>query len=270
MNALVPFKARLNRGDVLIGTWIKTPSYVVAEVLGDTALDVLCLDAEHAPFDRQSLDSCILACRAKDKPVLVRVPCGDPHHSLNALDVGATGILVPHVTSGLMAEAAFKAAHYGAGGRGYAGSPRAAGYTRRPMAEQIALAGAETTVIAQIEDVEGVENIGDIAAVGGIDCLFIGRADLAVSMGATRLDAPEVIAAAERVCEACRTTGMRVGMFVPNPLEIRHWREKGVTLFLLESDHTFLLRGAASLVRSARAATAEAGQGLDGSIPHSA
>jgi 2-keto-3-deoxy-L-rhamnonate aldolase RhmA len=246
-----PFRRRLRRGDLIVGTWIKTPSYVVTEVLAGTELDVLSLDAEHAPFDRITLDACVLACRANAMPVLIRVASAAPAGILSALDIGATGIVVPHVCSASVAEAAATAARYGPGGRGYAGSSRAAGYTRKPMTQILADAAMETTVIAQIEDQGGVEQAESIAAVEDIDCLFVGRADLVVAYGASGLTAPTIIAAAERICAAGRSAGKAVGMFVADLAELPRWRELGVSFFLLESDHTFLLRGAAAL--SARA-----------------
>ena len=126
-------KARLARGERIVGTWVKTPSQIVVEVLAMTGLDCLCLDAEHAPFDRLTLDACLFAARVADKPVLVRTPSAAPEHILNALDCGADGVVIPHIRSAEDARAAVRASHYGHGGRGYAGSSRAAdgGSSRR-------------------------------------------------------------------------------------------------------------------------------------------
>lgn len=247
MTGLVNFKERLRSKELLVGTWIKTPSTIVTEVLSGSDLDVLCLDAEHAPFDRGDLDTSILAARASRMPVVVRVPSAEPHQILNALDLGATGVVVPHVRTGNDARALADACFYKPAGRGYAGSSRAANYTRRKMAEHIAISNAGTTLIAQIEDKEGVDNIAAICTIDDLDCVFIGRADLAVAYGVESAGAPEVIAASERVCTAARRAGRAVGMFVPDRNELPKWISLGVSLFLLESDHTFLLRGAADL-----------------------
>ncbi len=241
------FRARLHGGDILLGTWVKTPSPVVCEVLARSGLDVLALDAEHAPFGRAELDACLAICRALGMPALVRVPSADPAAILNALDCGATGVLVPHVASVVQAEAAVRACHYGAGGRGYAGSTRAAGFAGRPIAEQLRRSREETTVILQIEDVEALDVVDRIAAVEGIDALFVGRVDLTVSLGATQLDDARVISAVESICAAGRHRGVPVGMFVGDPAEARRWIPHGATLFLLGSDHGFLLSGARAL-----------------------
>lgn len=234
----------------LVGTWIKTPSSMVTEVLSRTGLACLCLDAEHAPFDRGDLDASILSAGSRDMPVLVRTPSAAPHHILNALDLGATGIVAPHIRSGRDAESLVAACHFGCGGRGYAGSTRAADYTGRKMADHLALSRQSTTIIAQIEDAEAIEAIDAIAAVDGIDCLFIGRADLTISLGASATSDPKVIEAAERIAEAGRERGRAVGSFIGDLAELPFWLERGVSFFLLESDHTFLLRGAELLVRA--------------------
>lgn len=233
-----------------VGTWVKTPSPIVTEVLSRTDLACLCLDAEHAPFDRGDLDASILAARSRDMPVLVRTPSAAPHHILNALDLGANGVVAPHIRSGRDAAELVCACHFGRGGRGYAGSTRAADYTGRKMAEHLALSRDSTTVIAQIEDAEAIDAIDDIAAVDGIDCLFIGRADLTISLGASAASDPKVIEAAERIAEAGRKHGRAVGSFISDLAELSFWQDRGVSFFLLESDHTFLLRGADALVRA--------------------
>ena len=245
----VSLKARLAKRELVVGTFIKTPAPIVVEVLGRTTLDCLCLDAEHAPFDRANLDTCIFAARAGGMEVLVRVQSGAPEHLLNALDCGATGVVVPHVRSVAEAEALVRAAHYGAGGRGYAGSSRAAGFTTSPMAHHLANSAERTVVVAQIEDPEAIEAVEAIAAVPGLDALFVGRADLTVAYGAETQDDPRVVAAVERVCAAGVSTGKPVGMFLARVEDTAYWQTRGASLFLLGSDHGFLLAGANELVR---------------------
>ncbi len=242
-------KQRLAAGELIVGTFVKTPSPIVVEVLGLTALDCLVLDAEHAPFDRGTLDACLLAARAGGKETLVRVPSSAAEHILNALDCGATGVLVPHVRSAEEARACVRASHYGPGGRGYAGSSRAAAYATTPMAQYMAESAARTVVVAQIEDPEAVEDIDAIAAVEGLDALFVGRVDLTVGYGATSLDDARVVAAVERVCAAGKRAGKPVGMYLARVADVPQWRAMGATLFLLGSDHGFLLSGAAALLR---------------------
>ena len=245
------FRERLLGGDLLAGTWIKTPHPHVVEVLALSSLDVLVLDAEHAPFDRGSLDMCILAARAAGKPVLVRPPSSSHEQILNALDLGADGVILPHIRTAQEAADAVNACHYISGGRGYAGSSRAAGYTTKGMAKHRADA-KNVIVIAQIEDVEGVDNIDAIAAVPGIDALFIGRADLTIAYGAETPDAAVVVDAVDRIVAAGKAAGRTTGMFLGRVGDVGMWREKGSSLFILGSDHDFLLQGAARLAEAVR------------------
>lgn len=244
-------KARLSAGDLTVGTFVKTPSPIVVDVLALTGLDCLCLDAEHAPFDRASLDLCIMAARAAGMPVLVRPPSARPEHILNALDCGAAGVILPHIRSAQAAQAAVRCCQYGPDGRGYAGSSRAAGYTTKSMADHLADSAKQTIVILQIEDPEAVEAIDEIAQTPGVDALFVGRVDLTVAYGAPTQDHPQVIAAVEAVCAAGRRHSRTVGMFLGRVEDTPMWREKGASFFLLGSDHGFMLAGAADLLARA-------------------
>ena len=252
MPATPSFRDRLLFGERLIGTFVKTPSPIVVEVLALTDLDCLCIDAEHAPFDRLAIDGALAMARAAQMPTLVRVPTAAPEHILNALDCGASGVVAPHIRNAAEAAAFARACRYGAGGRGYAGSSRAAGYTTRSMTDHLAQSAAQTITIAQIEDPEAVDDIDAIAAVDGIDLLFIGRVDLTVAYGAASQDDPQVIAAVERICAAGARHGRRVGMFLARPGDVPVWAAQGASLFLLGSDHGFLLQGAAGLLAQAR------------------
>lgn len=249
-------KARLAARDLLAGTWVKTPHPHVVEVLALSPLDLLVLDAEHAPFDRGSLDACLLAARGGGKPVLVRPASASHEHILQALDGGADGVIVPHVRSASEARDVVSACHYGPSGisqaRGFAGSTRAAAYTTLGMAKHRAAAKC-VTVIAQIEDAEALDEIDAIAAVEGIDALFIGRADLTISLAADTSDDADVVAAVDRICAAGKTAGRSVGMFLARAADVPEWRAKGASLFILQSDQEFVLRGADALTDAVRA-----------------
>ena len=249
---MVSFRDQLRAGELLAGTWIKTPHPHVVEVLSFSSLDCLVLDAEHAPFDRAALDLCILAGRAGGKTVLVRPQSASHEQILNALDCGADGVILPHIRSAADAEDAVKACHYVSGGRGYAGSSRAAGYTTKGMAKHRTDAN-DVTIIAQIEDIEGVDDIEAIAAVDGIDALFIGRADLTISYTAETPDDAIVVDAVDRIVVASKAAGRTTGMFLGRVGDVGMWREKGASLFILGSDHDFMLQGAAKLAEAIRA-----------------
>ena len=243
------FRERLTAKEFIVGTFLKTPSSIVAEVLGLSALDSVAIDVEHAPFGRLELDRCIGALRAADMPSLVRVSDDSPTHIRNALDCGATGIVVPHVTSADQAAAIVKCSYFGPGGRGYAGSPRAADYTTKSMADYMADSATQTAVIVQIEDLKALDRVSDIASIDGVDCVFVGRVDVAVAMGEA-VSSAAVVDTVKEICAACTGAGKTVGMFTPDLAEIPMWRELGASLFLLSSDQSMLLAGADQLVDS--------------------
>ncbi|TGS71699.1 4-hydroxy-2-oxovalerate aldolase [Mesorhizobium sp. M3A.F.Ca.ET.201.01.1.1] len=247
MDQAVSFRSRLRSGTPLVGTWVKTPSRTVTEVLAGSALDVLCLDAEHAPFDRVDLDGSIFVGSALGMPVLVRPAAASADNLLNCLDLGATGIVAPHIRNGEEANRLVQNSLFGPGGRGYAGSTRAAGFTRRSMAEHRQRSIEDTVIIAQIEDREALDSLSDIIRIDRLDCLFIGRVDLTISMGAASPRDPQVVEAVEEICRKAAEAGMRTGMFVSDLAELRGWLAMGSSLFLLSSDQTFLQEGAKSL-----------------------
>ncbi len=244
------FRQRLVAQDRTVGTFQKTPNPTITELLGMSGLDCVCIDAEHAPFDRAAIDLCVLAARGIDLPSLVRVPSAEACQILNALDLGASGVLVPHVASADAARDIVRASRYGMNGRGYSGSTRAAGYSTRAMPRVVADANESVTVILQIEDEPAVERIEEIAAVDGVDALFVGRMDLTVSIGAGSPDDPRVLAAVRRICTVAHQHGRAVGMFTPTTAEALRWRNEGVSFFLLGSDQQWVLNGARDLANS--------------------
>ena len=246
------FKQRLRAGELLVGSFVKTPAPVVCEVLGLSELDAVCLDAEHAPFGRLELDGCVQALRAADMPSLVRVAANSPEYILQALDCGATGVVVPHITSPAEAASVVAAAQFGEGGRGYAGSSRAAGFGTRQMKAHLQDSRDTVTTVIQIEDPAAVNAVAEIAAVPGVDCMFVGRMDLTVAYGAESPGDDKVLNAVHQVCAAGQAAGVPVGMFVPDTAEIPRWIDAGASLFLLASDHAFMLQGANDLTRSVK------------------
>lgn len=244
MSRFSAFRARMLAGDVMSGTFVKTPAIEVVEVLARSGLDFICLDAEHAPFDRARLDACLAVARALDFPTLVRVPSASAENILQALDSGAVGVVCPHVMTGEHATELARIARFGHGGRGYAGSSRWAGFATRPMAELLDQSAQETVVIAQIEEPEGVEAAAEISAVDGIDGLFVGPADLSVAFGKTDMTSPELADAVAKVGRAAGAAGKAYMSFVAGPEKAAEWRQEGMTMFFIASEHTWMLNGA--------------------------
>lgn len=240
----INLKSEMKAEKMLIGTFLKTPAPELIEVLAKSELDFLALDCEHAPFDRGRMDHCLGMARALGVPMLVRVPVGTPSEILKALDSGAIGIIVPHVDTVEKAQDIARAARFGHGGRGYAGSTRWAGFGTRPMADLLAQSIEETIVIVQIEEPEGVEAADAIAAVDGIDGIFVGPADLAVCYGKTDMSDPVVLDAMGVTGQAAKRAGKTFMTFAANAGAAPKLKELGVTMFFVASDHGFMLNGA--------------------------
>jgi 2-keto-3-deoxy-L-rhamnonate aldolase RhmA len=237
------FRQRFLRGDTLLGTFIKTPSSHTPEILGSLGFDFVVIDEEHAPFDRVTVDAALLGARAAGTSGIVRVAEPTPARLLAALDDGAAGVLVPHVSSAAKARDIAAACRY-AGKRGFSNSPRAGNYGGVGMASHVAAQDAAVTVIAMIEDPEALDDIAGIVAVDGIDGFFIGRADLAVALGATAQDAPLVRAATEKVIAAARAAGKTVCIMVGSAAEAMDFKALGVSAFIVASDQAFMRQAA--------------------------
>ena len=237
-------RARMLAGDRMAGTFLKTPAYELIEILAESGLDFVCLDAEHSAFDRARMDACLAMARALDFPVLVRVPSAAPENILMALDSGAVGVVCPHIDHPKKARAAAKAARFGRGGRGFAGSTRWAGYTRHPMPEVLQRSRDETVVLVQIEEPRGVDMAEAIAAVDGVDGLFIGPADLSVGYGETALGSDALWSAFETVGRATKAAGKAFISFAGTPEAAAAYVKYGVTVFYIGSEHGFMAKTA--------------------------
>ncbi|MBX3620395.1 MAG: aldolase [Rhizobacter sp.] len=231
-----------------VGTFVKTTSPQVIEMLGGSGLDFAVLDAEHAPYDRAALDLAMIAGRAAALPLFVRVAERTAAALLSVLDMGAAGVLVPHVDTDDDARAVVAHCRFVGGDRGYSSSPRAAGYGALGMKQAIEH-GDRNVVVCQIESVAAVDHAARIAAVPGVGALFIGRADLALSMGLDSAQHPRVIEATEGVIRSTLAAGKSVGMFVGSNAERERYRALGVSWFVQSSDQTLLSQAARAIAR---------------------
>jgi 2-keto-3-deoxy-L-rhamnonate aldolase RhmA len=238
------FRHRLLGREALLGTFIKTPTAHAIEILGDIGFDFIVIDEEHAPFDKQAIDMAMLAARAAQIAAIVRVEGPAPEAILSALDCGATGVLVPHVSTGRKAEAVVAASRYRGGRRGFSNSPRAGGYGRLGVWEHVDAADAQTTVIAMVEDPEALDDLDAIMAVKGLDGVFIGRGDLTVALGAQGPDAEEVKQATLRIAAAAKAAGKAVCAMTPGGADARWLKELGISAFIVSSDQGLMRQAA--------------------------
>ncbi|WP_321821574.1 MULTISPECIES: HpcH/HpaI aldolase family protein [unclassified Burkholderia] len=241
-----------NTGQPLLGTFIKTPSVHVVEILGAAGFDFLVIDAEHAAFDRHSIDLALLAARAAGVHAVVRVRNYDATEILAALDDGADGVLVPHISSREQAKALVRACRYSSG-RGFSNSPRAGAYGATAMWRHVDNEDERVAVIAMIEDPSAVESIEEILSVDGIDAIFIGRGDLTVAMADREAGAPSVQAAANRVIEAAVRHAKPVWLLPSSAEEAVTLTKQQVKGFIVSSDQGLLRSVALKTLREFRA-----------------
>jgi 2-keto-3-deoxy-L-rhamnonate aldolase RhmA len=244
-------RQRLLDGALVFGTFLKTPTGHATEILGGVGFDFVVIDEEHAPFDRAAIDVALLAARAAQIAGIVRV--ASPASLLPALDCGAVGVLVPHVSSAGKAREIAAACRYRGGRRGFSNSPRAGSYGGRAIWNHVQTADATTLVIAMIEDPEALGEIEAIVAVEGIDAFFVGRGDLTVSLGAPSMDAPAVRDAVTRIAAAARKARKPLCAMVGQAADAKWLRGLGATAFIVSSDQGFMRQAATAALSEFRA-----------------
>ena len=181
-------------------------------------------------------------------PWIFRCWCGVTHFApqtvLQVLDMGAVGVVAPHIITVEQAKDLVRAAHFGPGGRGFAGATRWAGYGTQNMAEVLAQSARQTVVIAQIEEPEALENVEEIAATPGVDGLFLGPSDMSVSMGFSDTNSEQLRAALARCGAAAEASGKAYMTFVPNASKAADWAQFGAHMFFVGSEQGWMKSGA--------------------------
>ena len=241
------FRERVRRGERLLGTFVKTPSVHALEILGSLGFDFLVIDQEHGPFDTAALDVMAVAARASGTACLVRVADTAPFRISGVLDLGFSGIIAPHVTSGGGARAAARACRHRGGDRGYSNSSRAGGYGASSMTRHVEDADEHVTLIAMIEDADALSNLDEILTTPGVDAILIGRADLAISLGEATVSAPPVARAVGDVLEACQRQAMPNFIFARDLAEAAPYAQAGATGFIIGSDQSLMREAALDL-----------------------
>ncbi len=218
-----------------LGTWLSIGSPVIAELAGLCGFDWLLIDLEHGCSGEASLFQTLQALRGTASAVIVRV--GAPHPDLiqRVLDWGADGIMVPHVDTADIARSVVRATRFPPqGSRGFSRSVRACDYgLGQPDASQPPL------TLAQIESAEAVGNVGEIAAVEGIDTLFVGPADLSFDLKATCSER-SYDACLAAVADAARASGKQAGILNRNEADVAPLAARGFTVQAVDSDIAIL------------------------------
>lgn len=241
-------KARLAAGEVLVGTFAALGSAVAVEALARAGLDFVVVDLEHGAGDESRLLPLLLAAERGGAHALVRVESTVRERTTRALDLGAEGIVAPRVDSAAEAAAWAAALRYGAGpgARGVALGTRGAGFGLDPAALDRQPLG-----VAQVESPAAVAACDAIAAVDGVDVLFVGPSDLSHALGCFReWDHPELRAATARVVTAAHAAGKFAGTFCPTPEQVPAAIDTGFSLIAVGTDVALLVAGGRTIAAS--------------------
>jgi len=243
-------RKRALAGEMLGGAWLSLASPVAAEITSRSGFDWILFDLEHGFGDNNDLLHQLQAIEASPTVGIVRVPAIDGPIFKRVLDLGPAGLMIPNVST---AEAAVELVRQARipplGVRGAAQSTRASGYGFG-YERYIAEANANLLMVAQIESREGVENAESIAAVDGIDVLFVGPLDLSIDMGLpAERPRGEFADAVAKVARAARQHGKAAGVLVRNVEQARDYAELGFTFIAMGSDRGLIASG---MVRNAK------------------
>jgi len=230
------FKRRLHAGETLIGCWCSLANPITTEVLGLAGFDWLLLDGEHAPNDVTTFIPQLMALKDSASAPVVRPSWNDAVEIKRLLDAGFYNILVPFVQTAEDARRAVAATRYPpAGIRGVSVAQRNNRFGT--VADYFRDIDAQITVLVQIESRAGLDAAAEIAAVDGVDGVFVGPSDLAAALGhlgnANHPDVQQAIAAA---FAAVKTVGKSLGILAPVEADARRYLEMGATFVAVGSD----------------------------------
>lgn len=239
-------KAKLRRGEKVYGTSLEdclSPEMPV--VLAAAGLDFFFIDTEHSPAGYGEIQALCRTAHDRGIVPLVRITENLPHLISRALDVGASGVIVPRLKSADEARAIVKCVKFPPlGERGFGLRSVNTDLKGGPAPAAIAASNQETMVVAMIETREAVEDVEHIAAVEGVDALFIGPYDLSLSLGILeQFDSPTFWGAVDRVLAAAKAAGIAAGLQSRNLSQLAEAQKRGARFLLLGGDSATLLDG---------------------------
>ena len=228
---------------LMAGTFLNLGSATAVEIAADTGFDWLLIDLEHGSGSLSDLRNMLLACRGSNSAPIVRLRSVDPDTVKFAMDSGAAGIMFPYVSTADEARRAVACMKYPpCGNRGVAGAIRATDYGRG-WKNYFTEANEQSLVVVQIETPEAVENASQIAAVEGVDVLFVGPLDLSVNLGCPGdFSQPHFVNALKKVVESCLANGKAPGILTKSGFEQQH-KELGFRFTASGSDSVAIVQG---------------------------
>lgn len=236
-------KSRVLTRDECFGLFCSIPSAVALGQVAAAGYDFVIIDLEHTLISPEQVETMILAARAAQLAVLVRVPPQTPHLVVQLLDAGAAGIVFARIDDAEQARQAVELCHYAPLGQRGLNATRTSRYGMDGLTKATRRAATETLVVVMVESLQGLDNIESIAATEGVDVVLEGAADLSQFLDLTwQTSHPQVQAAVERVCVATQCAG-KAFCAIPRELDdMQRWREKRVSLFVIGDDRGVMRR----------------------------
>jgi 2-keto-3-deoxy-L-rhamnonate aldolase RhmA len=241
------FRQRVLRGDVLLGAFLNLDSAAAAELCARAGFDWLIVDLEHGAGNEAGLVPVLTAIEISSTAALVRPPSAERIRIGRALDLGATGIMVPRLDTVDEVRQAVSYLRYPPDGvRGVALLTRGARFGTVPHADVRSL-NDEVVGIIQIESTAAVKSVGQIAAIDGVDVLFVGPSDLSHSLGIPgQLEHPDYLAALDSVVAAARAAGKSAGILIRQARDLQRHLQLGFRFVGIGSDAGFVVDAAAA------------------------
>ena len=235
------FKRALAEGRTLFGAWLMSGSLSTAEALGVAGFDFLVVDMEHTPLETHHMIDTLRTIAGTPASAVVRMPWNDMVMIKRALDGGAQSVLMPFVQDAEEARRAVSYTRYPPHGiRGVAGMHRGNRYGTVP--NYFKSGDEELCVMVQIETMAALERLPEIAAVPGVDSIFIGPADLSASMGYLGdIGNAKVQDTLRAAAQQCKALGKPVGIIGANPELVTRYVEYGYSWIAIGSDMSFMM-----------------------------
>ena len=243
------FKHNLAAGKLQIGLWSSLCSNIAAEIIGDSGFDWILLDTEHSPNEIPDLVGQLQALQASKTTPIIRPAWNDAVLAKRALDIGAQTLLFPYVQNAAEAKAAVASTRYPPHGiRGVSVAARASRYGRTPG--YLGKSNAEICVLVQVETRAALDQLEAIAAVDGVDGVFIGPSDLAASLGHLgNPQHPDVQAAIKDAVDRLKKVGKPAGMLTGNEEEAKRYIDWGYLFVAVGADIGLLAKNADALCK---------------------